>query len=57
MLNRRSISIDKNVNCDKIFGVPNDTNLKVYEFYLYIDEPLAAGIWGGYFDFDGYAWK
>lgn len=34
----------------------SDTNLKVYEIYLYIDEPLAAGVWGGYYDYDKYIW-
>lgn len=50
------IVINSNVDYDKLLGVPSDTNLKVYEVYLYIDEPLVAGVWGGYYDYDKYIW-
>lgn len=50
------IVIKSNVDYDKLLGVPSDTNLKVYEVYLYIDEPLVAGVWGGYYDYDKYIW-
>lgn len=26
------------------------------EVYLYIDEPLVAGVWGGYYDYEKYIW-
>lgn len=50
------IVINSNVDYDKLLGVPSDTNLKVYEVYLYIDEPLVAGVWGGYYDYEKYIW-
>lgn len=46
------IATDGNVDYDKLFDVPEGTNLKVYDVYLYIDKPLVRGEWGGYYDYN-----
>lgn len=46
------ITTGGNVDYDKLCNVPEGTNLKIEEVYIYIDTPLVAGTWGNYHDYD-----